>query len=276
MPKKKEEGKEKTGDIKSITKEVDKYVEAKKEEIIQKIDEQIEFRVNKRMKEEEKNILRGKTRKIICRDIVIVCLLAIIGYFCYCLYRVDYFHIKEDITKDIQQEENPIEIEEYDSDYYIEKYGYLVDNLQIRDEDVYYLYNEKVSLDSISNDLKLKIAYKNLDKDKIVIDEENNTITFDKEVIWDSARYIFGEDVSLNDETFTYNSMRFIYFNDGYIGFKEEEIDINFSYEIVGAKEEDNQLMFEVVITTDKKEEGYIITFRKIEDSYVFDKIEAN
>ena len=96
------ETKEKTIDIKAIEIELKGYLEDRKEditkEITTKIDEQIEVKVTKRLKEEEKKLNRGKTGKIITRDIIIILLLAVIGYFGYCLYDIDYFNIRTKVV----------------------------------------------------------------------------------------------------------------------------------------------------------------------------------
>lgn len=309
---KQNETKENLIDIKSLEKELDKYIEDKKEELMnnltQKIDEQIEFRVNKRMKEEEKKILRGKNSKIIRRDILIIILLLIVGYFGYCLYKVDYFHIRtieiEPNTKDTNENTEIIEEEtkeeENDSEYYIKNYGYLVDNLQIEDDDIFNLYSKKITKENISNELKLKIAYKNLNTNRLLIDESNNTITFDNLDLLASAQKIFGEDITLNDETFTYNNTRFILFNNTYIGFKEESTKTNLIYKVINANENKDNLIFEVIVAKlledDKlvnnkgdiiienyknediseyqdKLSSYKITYTKENDAYIFSNI---
>ena len=114
------------------------------------------------MKEEEKKLSRGKTGKIICRDIIILLLLAVIGYFGYCLYDVDYFNIrtkvvdktsdnkKDDEIKNNDKEDNnePVVDTKPDSSYYIKNYGYLLDNILIDDEEIYNLFT-KTTLNDI-------------------------------------------------------------------------------------------------------------------------------
>ena len=60
-------------DINSIKEELNKHLKEQKEEITKelnsKIENQIEFNITKRLKDEEKRIMRGKTGKIIRRDI---------------------------------------------------------------------------------------------------------------------------------------------------------------------------------------------------------------
>lgn len=311
--------KEKTIDIKSIEIELNQYLEDRKVDIIteitKKVDEQIELKVTKRMKDEEKKIVRGKTGKIIRRDIIIILLLALIGYFGYCLYEVDYFNIrtkevetpKEKEDKKDNNNENPNDNQEPivdtkpDSAYYIKNYSYLLDNILIDDEEVYSLFSKATTKENISNELILKIAYKNLDKLYITID--NNMITFHENSLLGSAKKIFGEDITLKHTMFNYNNTKFMYYNNTYIGLKENDTKTSLLSKIIDAKEEDNKLTFEVIITKLSDENALIdkdnnvilenynnedlkeykdqlqtfkITYENINDNYIFNSIEKN
>ena len=310
------EPKEKNIDIKSIEIELNNYLEDRKvdieKELTNKIDEQIELKLTKRMKEEEKKLSRGKTGKIIRRDIIIILLLGVIGYFGYCLYDVDYFNIrtkvvdktsdnkKDDEIKNNDKEEDnnePIVDTKPDSSYYIKNYGYLLDNLLIDDEEIYNLFTKTITRDIIPNELVLKIAYKNINK--VLITNNNDMITFHKDSLLESAKKIFGEDINIKNEMFTYNNIKFMYYNDTYIGLKEESSSINLINKIINANEENNELTFEFIIAktsenklldiedniieeeydnkdiTEYKDKlsTYIITFEKSEDNYIFKNI---
>ncbi len=308
--------KEKNIDIKSIEIELNNYLEDRKvdieKELTNKIDEQIELKVTKRMKEEEKKLSRGKTGKIIRRDIIIILLLGVIGYFGYCLYDIDYFNIrtkvvdktsdnkKDDEIKNNDKEEDnnePIVDTKPDSSYYIKNYGYLLDNLLIDDEEIYNLFTKTITRDIIPNELVLKIAYKNINK--VLITNNNDMITFHKDSLLESAKKIFGEDINIKNEIFTYNNIKFMYYNDTYIGLKEESNSINLINKIINANEENNELTFEFIIAktsenklldiedniieeeydnkdiTEYKDKlsTYIIVFEKSEDNYIFKNI---
>jgi hypothetical protein len=310
------EPKEKNIDIKSIEIELNNYLEDRKvdieKELTNKIDEQIELKVTKRMKEEEKKLSRGKTGKIIRRDIIIILLLGVIGYFCYCLYDVDYFNIrtkvvdktsdnkKDDEIKNNDKEEDnnePIVDTKPDSSYYIKNYGYLLDNLLINDEEIYNLFTKTITRETIPNELVLKIAYKNINK--VLITNNNDMITFHKDSLLESAKKIFGEDINIKNEMFIYNNIKFMYYNDTYIGLKEESNSINLINKIINANEENNELTFEFIIAktsenklldiedniieeeydnkdiTEYKDKlsTYIIVFEKSEDNYIFKNI---
>ena len=319
MTKKVSENKEKKEienkiDINSIKEELNKHLKEQKEEIIKelnsKIENQIEFNITKRLKDEEKRIMRGKTGKIIRRDIIIIILLAIVGYFGYCLYDVDYFNIRTKIVEtpkepsnDKQNDEDnnnePVVDIKPDSSYYIENFGYLVNRLNIVDESIFSLYQENIALEDLNNELILKIAYKNLPKNTINID--NNMITFSSENIQETAKNIFGEDIIIQDEMFSYNNIKFMYYNETYIGLKEEETKVGFLSKIIDAQEKNNALTFEIivaklspenkllnnldqVIIEDYQNEDlasikeklniYSITFENINDNYIFKNIE--
>lgn len=309
------EPKEKNIDIKSIEIELNNYLEDRKvdieKELTNKIDEQIELKVTKRMKEEEKKLSRGKTGKIIRRDIIIILLLGVIGYFGYCLYDIDYFNIrtkvvdktsdnkKDDEIKNNDKEDNnePVVDTKPDSSYYIKNYGYLLDNLLIDDEEIYNLFTKTITRDIIPNELVLKIAYKNINK--VLITNNNDMITFHKDSLIESAKKIFGEDINIKNEMFTFNNIKFMYYNDTYIGLKEESSSINLINKIINANEENNELKFEFIIAktsenklldiednivdeeynnkdiTEYKDKlsTYIITFEKSEDNYIFKNI---
>ena len=309
------EPKEKNIDIKSIEIELNNYLEDRKvdieKELTNKIDEQIELKVTKRMKEEEKKLSRGKTGKIIRRDIIIILLLGVIGYFCYCLYDVDYFNIrtklvdkvndnkKDDKIKNNDKKDNnePVVDTKPDSSYYIKNYGYLIDNLLIDDEEIYNLFTKTITRETIPNELVLKIAYKNINK--VLITNNNDMITFHKESLLEPAKKIFGEDINIKNEMFTFNNIKFMYYNDTYIGLKEESSSINLINKIINANENNNELTFEFIIAktsenklldiedniieeeydnkdiTEYKDKlsTYIIVFEKSEDNYIFKNI---
>ena len=314
------ETKEKTIDIKAIEIELKGYLEDRKEditkEITTKIDEQIEVKVTKRLKEEEKKLNRGKTGKIITRDIIIILLLAVIGYFGYCLYDIDYFNIRtkvvdknnnnqkdnqtSDKNNNNQEDENkePVVDNKPDSSYYIKNYSYLIDNLLIEDESVFNLFSKQTTKENISNELILKIAYKNLDK--LNITNENNMITFHKDSLLESAKKIFGETITLKNEMFTYNNTKFMYYNETYLGLKEDSNKVNIITKVTDAKEEEGKLTFEFIVCKISSENQLLdienniildeynnediekyqehfnknkITFEKINDIYIFESI---
>lgn len=262
-------------DMKEIYKKIDNRLEIKEEEIVKnintKINEQIEFSVNKRMKEEEKKFVRGKNAKIFRRDILIIILLAVAGYFGYCLYDVDYFNIRK-----VKVEEKPTdnikenttdsdETKEEKSKYYIDKYSYLVDSFNIQDNEVFDLYKNNINKDDVSNSLKLKIAYKNLNNSDIK--KESGIITIDKDKIIDSYKNIFGNN-NLNNEIFTYNNTKFMFYSDKYLGFTEDNYDVGLLTKITFAYDDNDKLVFEVLVAKVEDNKLLDMNNKTIKDNY--------
>lgn len=302
-------------------------MEEKKDEMIRSLydnlDEQIKISISKKLKDEEKKLIGNRTRKIIVRDIIIVLLIALIGYLAYCLYDLDFHNIKtivtnkekiitaiEDkdnkidtinaVTEDNTKKEEKIE-KEKSSKYYIENYGYLIDNLQITGENELYIYKNAINKMQIPNKIKLQVAYKNLNENKKKY--ENGAVSFKAEDLLETCKEIWGKDISMNHEIFDYNNNKFLYHNDNYIGFLEnkEQAKSNVIYKIENAYEKDNKLTFEVVAA--KKQENKlmnilteqiitetyngedILTYKdslskhkfiytKVDDNYYFEKVE--
>ena len=126
-------------------------------------------------------------------------------------------------------------------------------------------------------------------------------ITFSSENIQETAKNIFGEEIIIQDEMFSYNNIKFMYYNETYIGLKEEETKVGFLSKIIYAQEKNNALTFEIivaklspenkllnnldqVIIEDYQNEDlasikeklniYSITFENINDNYIFKNIE--
>ena len=126
-------------------------------------------------------------------------------------------------------------------------------------------------------------------------------ITFSSENIQETAKNIFGEEIIIQDEMFSYNNIKFMYYNETYIGLKEEETKVGFLSKIIDAQEKNNALTFEIivaklspenkllnnldqVIIEDYQNEDlasikeklniYSITFENINDNYIFKNIE--
>jgi len=320
-----------TEELEKKQKEFNHKIEDKKDEVIRSLhdnlDEQIKIGISKKLKEEEKKLIGNKTRKIIVRDIIIVLLIALIGYLAYCLYDLDFHNIKtivtnkEKIDKVIasnndnrveivnniienntkNEEKQEIKPEVKPSKYYIENYGYLIANLQINGSNEFYFYQNTVNREQISNEVKLQIAYKNLDNNQKKY--ENGTVSFKAEDLLETCGKILGEDISINNEIFAYNNNKFLYYNDIYLGVLEnnEKEKANLIYKIENAYEKEDKLIFEVIAA--KKQDNRLINilteqaitetynsediatykdslskykfiYTKVDDNYYFEKVE--
>lgn len=263
-------------DMKEIYKKIDDRLDIKEDEILKnintKINEQIEFSVNKRMREEEKKFVRGKNAKIFRRDILIIILIMVAGYFGYCLYDVDYFNLRgvkiiEKVTDNNQNTNNNDTEKEKEekSKYYIDNYGYLIDKLNIEDKEVFDLYKNNISKNNVSNSLKLKIAYKNLNTNDVKT--ESGIINIDKDKMSDSYKNVFGNN-DLDNGVFSYNNIKFMFYNDKYLGFDEDKYDVNLLTKITFAYIEKDELVFEVLVA--KKEDNKLLDIegKIVEDNY--------
>lgn len=312
----KEEEKE-TINIKSIESKLDKYLERKVDELTQslsrKVDERIEFKTDKFLKEETRKINRKNSFRIIRLNVLILILLCIVCYFGYCLYDVDYFHIRtivlespkestdsvestEESSEESTEEEKPI-----DKEALISEHRYLLDNLMIEDEAILDMFKNNSTNSNLSNQLKLKIAYKNLDKSSIKI--ENDVVSFELRYLEEASKEIFGENSTLKGETFTYNKTRFMYYNGMFIGLNENNksevdvltkiVDINITEDklqlnVIFAEIVDGALLNENgdVIVKDYNSEdlsnykdklsNFLIIFDKSRENYIFSSIEKN
>lgn len=274
---------------------INKELESKKEEILKELDSKIDSKVdvviNEKIKDYEKKIVRSKNYKIIKRDIVIILLLGLIIYAVYYMYKNDYFGINNKIDNTV---DNSIDIVELDSSYYIKNYRYLVENIFIEDIELLDIFKkDMISSNDISNTLKLKISYYNIKNRQI----DDGNIIFSKDDLLSSYQAIFNDEV-INNQTFTYNNTRFIYYNNMYIGYVMDDDNINIKYDIYNSYVKEDNLVFEVVVGrvmdnniinvyddsileyngnikdyVDRLSK-YSFTFKNIQDKYYFSKLD--
>lgn len=300
-------------DLSKEFEEIQEKLEIKGEEIIRnissKVNDQIEINVARRMKEEEKRILKRKNGKIIRRDIFIILLLAIIGYLVYVLYSNNYIdfkfinkpnvNISNTDPNAVVNENVPQKDEDEKSTEYINEYKYLVENMQLTGKDASLIYQNDSDNASLSQEIKMKIAYKNMDKDKIK--NEDDTLIFESKELHNSYKNIFGNKEDFKDKNFNYNNHKFIYINNMYVSSIENNEELRFgivyniekatmngdtlSFIVSAGRFEDNKIMN---INTEEvlKEEydgdissiedtlpKYSYTYKKQGDKYYFDSI---
>lgn len=267
-------------DVKKILNEIDNQINNKKEEMLkeftEKMDEQIEITVQKKVEQIEKKIVKAKNGKIFRRDILILILLAVAFYLAYCLYEIGYFNknLEQNINNSISQNDTintDVKEEILPASYYIEKYSYLVDNMQI--PNFIQAFQNGITKDTITNDLKLQIAYKNLNEN----DKEDNgtvvSITSDK--LLSAYQNVCGENEVIEYTNFDYENLKFLYFNNTFIAGKETNENMTntpvTNYQLLNAYEKDDVLTFEVKF--EGQETIYKYSFTKVSGIYYFDKI---
>ncbi len=269
-------------DVKKILNEIDNQINNKKEEMLkeftEKMDEQIEIAVQKKVEQIEKKIVKTKNGKIFRRDIFIIILFVVALYLAYCLYEIGYFNknLENNNNNSISQNDTinaDVKEEILPASYYIEKYSYLVDNVQI--PNFIQIFQNGITKDTITNNLKLQIAYKNLDEtDK----EDNGTvISIASEKILTSYQNICGDDETIDFTNFEYENLKFLYFNDTFIAGKENDDNTltaptsTTNYQLVNAYKQDNILTFDVKF--EGQETIYKYSFKEVAGIYYFDKI---
>ncbi len=269
-------------DVKKILNEIDNQINNKKEEMLkeftEKMDEQIEIAVQKKVEQIEKKIVKAKNGKIFRRDIFIIILFVVALYLAYCLYEIGYFNknLENNDNNSISQNDiinADVKEEILPASYYIEKYSYLVDNVQI--PNFIQIFQNGITKDTITNNLKLQIAYKNLDEtDK----EDNGTvISIASEKILTSYQNICGDDEIIEFTNFEYENLNFLYFNDTFIAGKENADNTltaptsTTNYQLVNAYKQDNILTFDVKF--EGQETIYKYSFKEVAGIYYFDKI---
>lgn len=211
-------------EIKStIVDSTSKFKEDLKEEMLN----DIQVEVANTMRQEEKKILRGKSMSIFKRDIIILIFFGLSVYFGYCLYDVKYFYFMKsecekngtcvtytgasDNTTTDDASKTPVVVK--DKDWYVENYGYLLDNVKVNmnDDQVssYYLYSNDYSIGEIKPAYLLNMAYSHLDKKSIKTN--SLTITVEGESLRKAFEDLFGSLSYYQNVSFSYNCLDFVY-----------------------------------------------------------------
>lgn len=267
----------------SITSQVEKYKEEFREEISKDILEEVE----NVMKREEKRIIRNRTLSLFKKNVAIFILLIIVCYFGYCLYDVKYFDfmksecerngncavISNEDSNNIEQEENVIK----DKDWYIENYGYLLNEanvlLSADQANAYYLYSGDHKVNEIKTSYLLNLAYKKMDNKNVKTNSVS--VTINAEDLRNAFQDLFGTLDNYKDTNFTYGCLNFVYNSekDRYVAennkctISNKEILENIS----DMYEEENKLYILTTATIYDKAESSYYTFDNL-----FDPILAN
>ncbi len=240
------------------------------------IKNEVRKEVKLRVDELNKKALAQKNRKIIVRDLIILILLTIIGLIIFGLWQDKYldkvikeYILHEEVVKEEQKEViNTDTTKEEDKTPTLEdlkvKYSYLLNNIVINEDSTYI---EDFYSKDLTDELKLYIAFNNLDTSKISVDEDSTTIESDdleskyKDIIDSSytpKSFKYNKDISLK-----YISSKSLYLSQSTI--KKEASKIK--REIIKITESNN----EVEITTiegllDNNNLSNIVTKKEIEN----------
>lgn len=197
-----------------------------KEDLMSDILEDVNSEVVDLVKREERRLLRGKNAAILKRDAIIV-LLVIVGlYFGYCLYDIKYFdfmksecekagncYVTDTENKNTEEVENKEPVLVKDKKWYIENYGYLLDNakLSLNADNVsaYYLYSSDRKVSDIKSSVLLNMAYKSVDAKNIKSNSVSISILGSD--LRNAFEKLFGSLTNYKATSFTYNCLHFKY-----------------------------------------------------------------
>lgn len=244
-------------ELDKVNKKIDKIKSLDIDEDTKKdIQNNIRIKIEEDLKEEikksnEKDI-RRKNFHIFRLDVLVIILLAIIGFLVYRLYYIgDLDNIFDFSGKHEVKEEKEIvkdepKEEKKNKEWYIKEYSYLLDNIKINNYD---LIKKSINVKDISSSDKLAMAYLCLDDNTIskedMIYQVNNSDLEDKYVS------IFGND-KYENASFKANNLKYAYLSstDTYIslnidGEKLDNLVLNYIYDI---KEEKDNIIISAYI----------------------------
>lgn len=235
-----DEDKEKASLEISIELPEDKKSDSKvKEDFQESVREQIEnckFEIVSALQDSVHNELKVVTEKrvrkierrrrcgVIVRDIIILILAAIVGYFGYCLYDAKYFDFMKSeceragncqvsSAQEVEQKE-PELIK--DTTWYQQNFGYLYDSLKINlnadKVDAYYLYSDDYKVSEIQPSYLLAMAYNRLNSN-ITYDSDKG-IMIPADDLRNSFVNLFGSAEYFTKKNFTYDCADFTYDKD--------------------------------------------------------------
>lgn len=265
-----------------------------KEELKEQLSIDLQNEVADVLRREEKKLLRNKNFSIIKKDILILILFALVLYFGYCLYDVKYFNfMKSDCEKNGScvpnsnvngEEGNSIKEEEIikDKNWYIENYGYLLNQTQARlnadNVNAYYLYSRDYKLDEIKSSYLLNMAYQTMDNK--LLKTNSQTITVLESDLKVAFEELFGSLTLYKEGSFSYDCLNFNYEKEKerYVAENHKCTVSNKSIleTITDMYEEDNKLYILTTATIYDKNEGSYYTFDDLYDAVLTNVTEEN
>ena len=268
---------EKEINVKDYKSDIDKYIKAKVEEEVKKTvnlkdyKEQIDRYTKERVEIESasqrvkllKKQLHNKKIASAVKSFIILCLLLCAGYGIYYLYKDGYFDENKGIKcpvnncttiKPINPDDPKVE---KDPKVTLEdlklKYSYLLDSVIF---DANSNYTRDFYNGNLTNEIKLYLAYKLMDKDEIIQTEDSTF--FDASILASSYEKIFNDEVKLT--SFKYNNAAYVYLpgKEIYMTSSKPNEDKNITREILDISVDENK---NVTITC---VEGYLNSNNKL------------
>ena len=238
--------------VKDLANDVkDSFNEEYKDNIKNELTEEVKDDVKARIAQEERKLGRAKSFKIFRFSIYIILLLAVICYVFYRLYKTDNIDIinynyKTSTTAQvipIITTDTTTTTQVKDLNYYINNYGYLLNNLHVTD---YELLKGNTDISSVSMSDKLAMAYKSLSQSDIVHDGE--IITVYESSLRNAYIALFGTN-DYSATSFTVNNNTFVYSakNGYYMAISNNESNENVVNQIINIYEDNNNIVIETL-----------------------------
>ena len=219
--------------LKNFKEEIDKYIKEKvneqtknginikeyKDQIDKYAKERVEAETSSQTVKTLKKQLSSKKCASGIKSFIILCLLACMGYGIYYLYKDGYFDEKKNGTKcnctetkcDVKEPDNTKTDDNKDDTKKEdslaknkEKYSYLLDNINF---DLNSNYTRDYYNGNLTNELKEYLAYKLIDKEDIITDEDSSY--FDLSDLETAYNVLFNE--KLEPSSFKYNNALYSY-----------------------------------------------------------------
>ena len=203
----------------TIKNSCDSYKEDLKKEMLSLATDE----VNNAVKREEKRFIRSKNMALLKKNILIIILLGIIGYFGYCLYDAKYFKFMQtdcaqngscENKENDKTNENTNNEEEVvkDAAWYLKTYSYLLNssNLKLPTDNInaYYLYSGNHLLQDVKLSYLLNMAYANLNTENIKTN--SSSVIVNSNDLKEAFLKTF-EGIEYNPTNFSYGCLDFVY-----------------------------------------------------------------
>ena len=273
-------------DLKELNIDKELIIKEIKKELIEDLDDEItkrvEYETRNKLEKMEKKIYKYKNGSIIRRNIIILVLFAVIALETKVLYDNNLLSVKgnkkqSEVNNELKIDNKNENKEEKNSEWYIKKYSYLLDNIKtnINGEDKYYLYKDNYIEESISNRVRLNMSYQLLKKENIK--NENSVINIDENDIKNAYKKIFGSLENYKAENFNNSCVQFIY-NDNSKNYMaiDTSCEVNNEELIEQVKniyEEDNKIIIETIVGIKVKENNSLIN---IDGNVITDNFPGN
>lgn len=273
---KEENLKEKDFRIKNFKEDIDKYIKQRvdeetkkginikdyKEQIDKYAKERVEVETSSQTVKNLKKQLSSKKCASAVKSFIILCLLACIGYGIYYLYKDGYFDedkkstkcnctetkcdVKDDDPSKTTDKKDEDKKEEDSFEKLSEKYSYLIDSITF---DLNSNYTRDYYSGNLTNELKEYLAYKLIDKDNIISDDDSSY--FELSDLETAYNVLFNE--KLEPSSFKYNNALYSYIEskEMFISNSKANIDKNITKEITDIKVDGKNITITTV-------EGYL------------------